>query len=296
MTAMPCGQKNNTSDTIHNQTVTPPLAAIDGTTFRLKMATTNSRTKSARPRTRLRCGCSGSFADNTCSLALGFVAPPSRRLSWGRPALTARAGCPRDSRQDAGATKTLVRYGYNFAYAFLLCLSQCGGHIFERRQVLVDIGLGVLDGDGPLFVPPVRLRHYPAVDHGEPVVPPQIDVDSFPVAVVANLFGIEHQRAVGPGAGDVALQARLGHDLPVAFGQLLAELVHVRVVLSRENFAERGQASSHRNRIGVVSAAVEDLVLRDQVHDRFVREKRRQGQASANRFGQADHVRLYAEV
>jgi len=39
---------------IHNQTVTPPLAAIEGTTFRLKIATTNSKTRSVRPSTRLR--------------------------------------------------------------------------------------------------------------------------------------------------------------------------------------------------------------------------------------------------
>ena len=31
---------------IHSQTVTPPLAAIDGTTFRLKTATTKSNTRS----------------------------------------------------------------------------------------------------------------------------------------------------------------------------------------------------------------------------------------------------------
>src|SRR6266446_4478908 len=56
MTAMPCGQKNNRIEMIHSQIVTPPFAAIDGTTFRLKTATTKSSTKSQRPRTRLRCG------------------------------------------------------------------------------------------------------------------------------------------------------------------------------------------------------------------------------------------------
>ena len=55
MTAMPCGQKNRTSEMIHSQTVTPPLAAIEGTTFKLKTATTNSNTKSRRPRARIKC-------------------------------------------------------------------------------------------------------------------------------------------------------------------------------------------------------------------------------------------------
>ena len=36
----------------------------------------------------------------------------------------------------------------------------------------------------------------------------------------------------------------------------------MRVVFAGENFGKRGQARSHRNRIGIVSAAVEDLVLR----------------------------------
>src|SRR5438093_912360 len=53
---MPCGQKNNRIEMIHSQIVTPPFAAIDGTTFRLKTATTKSSTRSQRPRTRLRCG------------------------------------------------------------------------------------------------------------------------------------------------------------------------------------------------------------------------------------------------
>ena len=50
--------EEETSEMSQSQTVTPPLAAIDGTTFRLKTATTNSSTRSQRPRTRFRCGCS----------------------------------------------------------------------------------------------------------------------------------------------------------------------------------------------------------------------------------------------
>src|ERR1700722_7523593 len=54
MTAMPCGQKNKTSDISQSQTVTPPFAAMLGTTFRLNTATTNSAMRSHRPRERLR--------------------------------------------------------------------------------------------------------------------------------------------------------------------------------------------------------------------------------------------------
>src|SRR5437773_2097333 len=55
---MPCGQKKSASEMTYSQTVTPPLAAMDGTTLRLKTATTKSRTRSQRPSTRRRCGAS----------------------------------------------------------------------------------------------------------------------------------------------------------------------------------------------------------------------------------------------
>src|ERR1700679_138804 len=53
---MPWGQKKRTREMIHSQMVTPPLAAMDGTTLRLKTATTKRRTRSQRPRTRRKCG------------------------------------------------------------------------------------------------------------------------------------------------------------------------------------------------------------------------------------------------
>src|SRR5258706_4675089 len=56
MTAMPCGQKKRMSEMIQSQMVTPPLAAMDGTTFRLKTATTKRRTRSRHPRARMRWG------------------------------------------------------------------------------------------------------------------------------------------------------------------------------------------------------------------------------------------------
>src|SRR2546430_11299055 len=52
MTAMPCGQKNSSNAKDHSHTVTPPLAAMVGTTLRLTMATTNNKTRSPGPRTR----------------------------------------------------------------------------------------------------------------------------------------------------------------------------------------------------------------------------------------------------
>src|ERR1700690_1513604 len=67
MTAMPCGQKKRSKAMIQSQTVTPPLAAIDGTTLRLKTATTKSKTRSKRPSTRLRWGwlAGSALDDNT---------------------------------------------------------------------------------------------------------------------------------------------------------------------------------------------------------------------------------------
>src|SRR6202789_4737772 len=51
---MPWGQKNMSSEIIQSQTVTPPFAAMLGTTFRLNTATTKSATRSQRPSERFR--------------------------------------------------------------------------------------------------------------------------------------------------------------------------------------------------------------------------------------------------
>src|ERR1700756_4218453 len=68
---MPWGQKKSSSEMIQSQTVTPPLAAIEGTTFRLKTATTNSSTRSQRRRTRRRRGASISAGIGGAMTSLG---------------------------------------------------------------------------------------------------------------------------------------------------------------------------------------------------------------------------------
>src|SRR5215469_9411857 len=71
---MPCGQKKSKSEMIQSQTVTPPLAAMDGTTFKLNTATTKRRTRSQRPRTRFRCGWLPAVgSDKSHSRFQGFV-------------------------------------------------------------------------------------------------------------------------------------------------------------------------------------------------------------------------------
>src|SRR5580704_18307809 len=74
------------------------------------------------------------------------------------------------------------------------------------------------------------------------------------------------------------------------------EFVHVRIVITSENLAECGKSSRHGNRIGVVGAAVENFMLRDQVHHRRAGAERRERQSAADGFGQADHVRMNVEV
>ena len=51
---------------------------------------------------------------------------------------------------------SLVRYGYWFG-AFLLRFGQRCSYVVEGGNVLVDIGFGVLNRDGPLLVPPIGL-------------------------------------------------------------------------------------------------------------------------------------------
>src|SRR5215467_4859103 len=131
----------------------------------------------------------------------------------------------------------------------------------------VDIRLGVLHGNGPLLVPPIWLREDTAIDHSKPVVAPKIDIDFGPIAIVANLLRIEHQRAIDPGTGDVSLQAGFLDDSAIAFGEFSAEIADVGVSLSREDFAESREPCSHGHAVGVVRAAVEDFVLRNEIHD-----------------------------
>src|ERR1035438_2806177 len=79
--------------------------------------------------------------------------------------------------------------------------------------MLVDVGLRMLHRNRPLLVPPIGLAHHATVHHAEPVMPPQIDIDSQPVTIVANLFWIQHQYAVRTSASDVPLQSNLGDGL-----------------------------------------------------------------------------------
>src|SRR4029079_5851099 len=72
--------------------------------------------------------------------------------------------------------------------ALLLGLGQCGGNILESREMLVDIGFRVLYRNCPLLIPPVRLSHDAAINHAEPVVSPEIDINRQPISVVANLL------------------------------------------------------------------------------------------------------------
>src|SRR5437764_14564001 len=73
MTAMPCGQKNSSNAKDHSHTVTPPLAAMVGTTLRLTMATTNNKTRSPAPRTRRKWGAPGAAGVRLTSFANGFL-------------------------------------------------------------------------------------------------------------------------------------------------------------------------------------------------------------------------------
>src|SRR6266853_4737941 len=217
---MPCGQKKSAREIIHSQTVTPPFAALDGTTLRLKTATTKSRTRSPRPSTRRRCGAScASSADGAAvaSFANGVFSYWTERCRL----VSGRA--------------------HKCRAAFLLGFCKRGRDFLENRKMLLNVRFRVLNGDGPLLIPPIRLCQHAAINHAEPVVAPEIDIDFGPVAVVQNFLGIKHQRAIDSGAGDIGLQAGFFDDGAIAFGQFLAEFVHMRIVFSREDFAERRQ-------------------------------------------------------
>src|SRR6267154_1313195 len=289
---MPCGQKKSMSEMIQSQTVTPPLAAIEGTTLRLKTATTKSKTRSQRPSTRRRCGTSlargaadavmTSFVNDALSMVRGPKLPMTYKEQAGlRPGVHMVLLVARGT--DKG----------HAAFVLSLCKRRC--NFLKHSEVLVDVGCGVLNGDGPLFIPPIGLCQHAAIDHAKPVVAPQIDINLGPVAVVLNFLRIKHQGAVDAGAGNVGLQTGFLDNGAVALGKSLAELADVRVIFARQDFAESCEAGGHGHAVRVVRAAVEDLVLRDQIHHRTARAECSERQTTTDGLGQADHVRLYAE-
>src|SRR5437870_4488299 len=83
----------------------------------------------------------------------------------------------------------------------------------------IDIHVRVGDRNGPLLVPPVRLAEHPAVDHTEPVVLPQVDVDRNPVAIIPQRLGVEHERAVRSDADRISGEPGGGNDLVVSVDQ-----------------------------------------------------------------------------
>src|ERR1700681_2998925 len=117
---MPCGQKKSSSEISHNHTVTPPLAAMEGTTLRLKTATTKRRTRSQRPKTRRKCGTLVSRALTSGTLTSVDIISPAfddGELSGSVPAVRSPARITRKiylmpGRAHEGDT------------ALLLCLSQ----------------------------------------------------------------------------------------------------------------------------------------------------------------------------
>src|ERR1700676_3481336 len=176
--------------------------------------------------------------------------------------------------------------------ALLLCLSKRRRNFCKHRKVLVDVRFRVLHRDGPLLVPPVRLREHAAIYHRKPVMAPQIDINGRPVTVVANFLRVQHQRAIYSGADYVGLQPNFSHSFAIAVGEFLTELADVRIILASQHFAKSSQPGSHRNAVGVVGAAMKNFVLRNQIHDRAAGAKRAKWRATADGFGQADHVRL----
>src|SRR5580765_8032734 len=174
--------------------VTPPFAAIDGSTFKLKTATTNNSTKSRWPRTRFRCGRESSVIASWVNNLLRY----------------SRGACSTASLNCSLLVLVASRDGRHAAFG--LRFRKSGSDFVEHRQVPVNVRFCVLHGNRPLFVPPIGLCQHSAIHHRKPVVPPQIHVDLGPVTVVLDLLWIEHQRTVHAGAGHIRLKANLADE------------------------------------------------------------------------------------
>src|SRR2546421_661476 len=137
---MPCGQKKSASEIIHSHTVTPPLAAMDGTTFRLKTATTNSRTRSHRPSTRRRCGAScatGADGAAMTSFANGVFSMNDRTRQTSaqpRPQMPRRAAAGDVGLQAGLLDNGAVAFGQFFAEFVHVLVAFPRKDFAERRE------------------------------------------------------------------------------------------------------------------------------------------------------------------
>src|SRR5215813_15585452 len=264
MTAIPCGAKKSSREMIQSQMVTPPLAAMDGTTFKLNTATTNSSTRSRWPRTRLRCGWDSAVFTSSVNVSLRKLSAESPLCAAGNDRFLTRSAVLLEpgSESRRRLRSSVGRCGGDQT-ALGLSLCQSGRDLVEHGQVGVDVRFAVLHRDGPLLVPPIGLRQHAAVHHREPIVAPEVDIDLGPVAVVLDLLRIEHERAVHSGARDIGFQSDFLDDRTIAVGELPAELVDQRIVFAGKDFAEGCEPGSHCDTVGVVGAAVKDLVVGD---------------------------------
>src|SRR5260370_33233734 len=142
---MACGQKKSMSEMIQSQTVTPPWAAIEGTTLRLKAATTKSKTRSHRPSTRRRCGASGatgaagavmtSFVNDALSMVRGAKLPRTYNETGRlKPGVYMALFVARGT--DKG----------HAAFVLTLCKRRCNP--LNHSTGLVHVGGGAWDGEG----------------------------------------------------------------------------------------------------------------------------------------------------
>ena len=142
---------------IQSQMVTPPLAAMDGTTLRLKTATTKRSTRSRRPRARMSFGAASGWA------VVDKIFRERRKQvphsGFRRDEESQRFFLPLSSDDANGADEcvrpytNLVRDRDRFG-ALLLRFRQASSDIVEGGEVLVDVGVGMLHRDRPLLIPP----------------------------------------------------------------------------------------------------------------------------------------------
>ena len=129
---------------------------------------------------------------------------------------------------------------YWHSKTLLLCGRKRRRYVFETSQMLLNICLRVLDRNGPLLIPPVVLRHHAAIDHTEPVLSPEIDINRDPVALIANFLWADHQSAIGTRLLDVPLQPGFRDNFAITSDEHFAQLLDMRIVFPCQNVAERG--------------------------------------------------------
>src|ERR1700758_2307981 len=126
--------------------------------------------------------------------------------------------------------------------------------------MLIDIILRVLDRDRPLVIKSWR-EEDTAVCQEEPVCIREAHVDIPPCTIVTRTLIAEHGTALCTDLGYMHGHIKLFDDADIRVGQLLREVICMRMGFWRKYLGERYQACTHRHGVAVEGAQMYHFIM-----------------------------------